>query len=201
MKISVLQLGSYGTNCYLVWDESANNAAAIIDPGDQADVVLDAIRQQNLQVQAILLTHGHFDHVGAVAAIQAATGCKVYLHAADLALPADLSGVPLKPTNTYDEGDTVQIGTITFHVLHTPGHTPGSVCLIANDVLFSGDTLFAGSCGRTDFEGGSWQQMEQSLRRLDKLEGNYTVFPGHMGSSTLDRERRGNLFLAQARMG
>ena len=200
MKIAVMQLGSYGTNCYIVWDENTKNAA-VIDPGDEAPSVLQTLQKEGLHLQMILLTHAHFDHIGAVDAIQATTGCKVYLHKADLALPPEMTGATLHPTDFYDEGDTVTLDSIVFRVLHTPGHTPGSVCLIADDVMFSGDTLFAGSCGRTDFPGSSWMQMESSLRKLHDLPGDYTVLPGHMGSSTLDRERKTNFFMMQALQG
>lgn len=200
MKIAVMQLGSYGTNCYIVWDENTKNAA-VIDPGDEAPSVLQTLQKEGLHLQMILLTHAHFDHMGAVDAIQAATGCKVYLHKADLTLPPEMTGTTPHPTDFYDEGDTVTLDSIVFQVLHTPGHTPGSVCLIADDVMFSGDTLFAGSCGRTDFPGSSWMQMESSLRKLHDLSGDYTVLPGHMGSSTLERERKTNFFMMQALQG
>ena len=200
MKIAVMQLGSYGTNCYIVWDENTKNAA-VIDPGDEAPSVLQTLQKEGLHLQMILLTHAHFDHVGAVDAIQAATGCKIYLHKADLTLPPEMTGTTPHPTDFYDEGDTVTLDSIVFRVLHTPGHTPGSVCLIADDVMFSGDTLFAGSCGRTDFPGSSWMQMESSLRKLHDLSGDYTVLPGHMGSSTLERERKTNFFMMQALQG
>ena len=200
MKIAVMQLGSYGTNCYIVWDENTKNAA-VIDPGDEAPSVLQTLQKEGLHLQMILLTHAHFDHIGAVDAIQAATGCKVYLHKADLTLPPEMTGTTLHPTDFYDEGDTVTLDSIVFRVLHTPGHTPGSVCLIADDVMFSGDTLFAGSCGRTDFPGSSWMQMESSLRKLHDLPGDYTVLPGHMGSSTLEWERKTNFFMMQALQG
>ncbi len=200
MKIAMMQLGSYGTNCYIVWDENTKNAA-VIDPGDEAPSVLQTLQKEGLHLQMILLTHAHFDHIGAVDAIQAATGCKVYLHKADLTLPPEMTGTTPHPTDFYDEGDTVTLDSIVFRVLHTPGHTPGSVCLIADDVMFSGDTLFAGSCGRTDFPGSSWMQMESSLRKLHDLPGDYTVLPGHMGSSTLERERKTNFFMMQALQG
>ena len=200
MKIAVMQLGSYGTNCYIVWDETTKNAA-VIDPGDQPAQVQQALDKEGLHLQMILLTHAHFDHIGAVEALQQASSCKVYVHRAEETLPPEMTGVPLHPTDYYADGDTVCLDSITFRVLHTPGHTPGSVCLIADDVMFSGDTLFAGSCGRTDFPGSSWTQMEASLRRLHDLPGDYTVLPGHMGSSTLDRERKTNFFMMQAVQG
>ena len=200
MKVKVMQVGPIGTNCYILEDEQAH-VAAIIDPGDEAPSVLQTLQKEGLHLQMILLTHAHFDHIGAVDAIQAATGCKVYLHKADLTLPPEMTGTTLHPTDFYDEGDTVTLDSIVFRVLHTPGHTPGSVCLIADDVMFSGDTLFAGSCGRTDFPGSSWMQMESSLRKLHDLPGDYTVLPGHMGSSTLERERKTNFFMMQALQG
>ena len=197
MKIAVMQLGSYGTNCYIVWDEQTKNAA-VIDPGDEAMSVLQTLEKEGLQLQMILLTHAHFDHIGAVDTIHNATGCRVYLHKADLTLPLEMTSTAPHPTDSYDEGDEVKLDSITFRVLHTPGHTPGSVCLIAGDVMFSGDTLFAGSCGRTDFPGSSWRQMEASLRKLHDLPGDYTVLPGHMGSTTLEQERKTNFFMMQA---
>ncbi|MDD3165005.1 MAG: MBL fold metallo-hydrolase [Oscillospiraceae bacterium] len=200
MKISAMALGDYQTNCYFVWDE-ATMECAVIDPGYDAPTILNYLGEQALQCKVILLTHAHFDHIGAVAALQQATGCRVYVHKNELSLPPELMGAPLQPTDYYDEGSTVTLGAITFQVLLTPGHTPGSVCLIAGDVLFSGDTLFAGSCGRTDFAGGSWDAMEASLRRLAQLPGDDTVLPGHGGSTTLARERKTNMFLFQALQG
>lgn len=194
MKIAVMQLGSYGTNCYIVWDEQTKNAA-VIDPGDEAMSVLQTLEKEGLQLQMILLTHAHFDHIGAVDTIHNATGCRVYLHKADLTLPLEMTGTAPHPTDSYDEGDEVKLDSITFRVLHTPGHTPGSVCLIAGDVMFSGDTLFAGSCGRVDFPTGNAAAMMASLRRLANLEGDYTVLPGHEGVTTLSRERRLNPYL------
>ena len=194
MKIAMMQLGSYGTNCYIVWDENTKNAA-VIDPGDEAPSVLQTLQKEGLHLQMILLTHAHFDHIGAVDAIQAATGCKVYLHKADLTLPPEMTGTTPHPTDFYDEGDTVTLDSIVFRVLHTPGHTPGSVCLIADDVMFSGDTLFAGSYGRTDFLGGSSRDMAASLKRLSKLPPETRVLPGHGASSTIEEELRTNSYL------
>ena len=187
MKIKTLILGEYQVNTYLVSDERGN--CAIIDPGYEPQTILKAA--EGLNICAILLTHGHFDHVGAVREIAAKTNCAVYVHEKELQLPPFLTAGALYYTGTYDEGDAVQIGDLTFTVLHTPGHTAGSVCLKCENVLFSGDTLFASSCGRTDL-GGSSAQMRQSLKRLAEISENLTVCCGHGNSTTLDRERAYN---------
>jgi len=151
----------------------------------------------------VFLTHGHYDHVGGVAALRRAfPAVPVYLH------PADTGGISqLLPTaglgnvTLWRDGDVVKLGDLQVEVLHTPGHTPGSVCLRCRDVLFSGDTLFAGSCGRTDFPGGSMDEMMASLARLGGLEGDLRVLPGHEGETTLSRERQYNPYLRQAMEG
>ncbi len=196
MKITCLQLGAYATNCYIVWDE-ATGRAAVIDPGDDCPAIASALARKNLTVGLILLTHGHFDHTGAVDALREQTGAPVYMHRADLSLDRQVMDVT-KPFCFYDEGDTVSLDALQFRVLHTPGHTPGSVCLVCGEALFSGDTLFCGSCGRTDFPGGSWDDMEHSLARLYALPGNYTVLPGHESLTMLADERVTNPFMRQA---
>ena len=195
MEITVFQLGSLGTNCYIVREEKG---CAIIDPGDAGDALANWLDNAGLIPEAVLLTHGHYDHVGGVEALRSRyAGLPVYVHEADTHLTPDLSR-GLQWTHHYNEGDTLTVGGVDFRVLHTPGHTPGSVCLLAGDALFSGDTLFAGSCGRTDFPGGSWTQMLSSLRRLSKLEGNLQVLSGHGESSTLDAERSYNPYMKEA---
>ncbi len=190
MKIYTLPLGQLETNCYLVADTDGN--AAVIDPAAAPEQILQTAREHGLNLQATLLTHGHFDHVGAVKGLVEALRCPVWMHESELTLPEYLTDGKLYYTDGYDEGDTVTVGKLTFTVLHTPGHTPGSVCLRCGDALFSGDTLFAGSYGRTDFSGGSGLEMCKSLHRLAEISENLNVYPGHGEMTTLDRERREN---------
>ena len=191
MKIEKLTLGLYQTNTYLL---SEGNDAIVIDPGYEADAILDALEGNNLK--AILLTHGHFDHVGAVKELVAETGCDVYIHAADLTLPPMITAGQLYHTHTYAEGDHIApVPGVELTVLHTPGHTPGSVCLVTGEHMFSGDTLFEGSCGRIDLPGGSVKQMRTSLARLASLEGNLWIYPGHGGATCLRDEKKYNPYL------
>ena len=199
MNVKMMQVGPIGTNCYILED---GNKIAVIDPGDEAQRILSALRELGAEVEYILLTHGHYDHTTAVPELhEALPGAKIYIHQAD----ANGAGNQLFPLAGqvegllfYDEGDTLPLGGLTLRVLHTPGHSPGSVTLQAGDVLFTGDTLFAGSMGRTDFAGGNEEQIMASLRRLAGLEGDFHVCPGHMGTSTLERERKNNPYLRMA---
>lgn len=197
MKITTFQLGALGTNCYIVTDEQTR-ACAIVDPGDSGAALADWLDREGLKPRYVLLTHGHYDHVGGVAALRDRyAGIPVYVHEADTHLTPQLS-MGLQWTHHYGEGDTLTMDGITFQVLHTPGHTPGSVCLQAEDALLTGDTLFAGSCGRTDFPGGSWSRMMDSLTRLANLNGDFRVLPGHMEDSTLEQERKRNPYMKEA---
>lgn len=201
MKLDSLAVGLIGTNCYLLSDDTSGNAAAIVDPGGSADQILAKIKQDNLDVKMILLTHGHFDHVLGVQDILAAyPGLPVYITETDYPEARDggqfgYSMGEVDSVRFYDEGDTVELGNLKIDVLRTPGHTPGSVTLRVEDVLFTGDTLFCGSCGRTDFPGGSFADMQRSLKRLADLPGDYRVYPGHESSTTLDYERKYNPFM------
>lgn len=201
MQVKVLQVGPIGTNCYILEDEAAK-LAAVIDPGDEAEKILSVLKEDGVETRYILLTHGHYDHTtGAPDLHRAMPEAQVYIHKAD----AQGAGSRLFPLageiadlHFYDEGDTLPLGGLTIHVLHTPGHSKGGVTLQVGDVLFCGDTLFAGSCGRTDLNGGSYEEIMQSLKRLGQLPGDWHVCPGHDVTSTLERERKTNPFLREA---
>ena len=194
LKIHTLPLGAYQTNCYIIHADTSKTCC-VIDPGYDPEEILDYLSRQGLALQAILLTHGHFDHVGAVKDLAAETGCPVYIHEEDLSLPPMITAGKLYYTHTYAEGDTLTLAGLSIRVLHTPGHTPGCVCLQTENALFSGDTLFAGSCGRTDLPGGDWATIARSLKRLTQLETDLLVFPGHGGSSSLAQEKRYNPYM------
>lgn len=201
MDIQILQVGPIGTNCYLLCDET-EKLCAVVDPGGDAARVAAAVVDTGCAPCAILLTHGHYDHTGGVAELRAKwPDVPVYLnHRDQYEGDAYLQQLfpPVPGAKDYDEGDTVQVGTLTLTVLATPGHSEGSVTLRCRDVLLCGDTLFAGSCGRTDFPGGSVKKIMASLKRLGSLEGDLQVYPGHMETSTLDQERSWNPYLHQA---
>ena len=195
MLIKTIPVGHLETNCYIVTDEESLSCA-VIDPGDESNTILDYLESNKLEAQAILITHGHHDHVLAAAAVREATGAPIYINKADKELFLQSCGDT--PCIFYKEGDTVSVGGLTFHVLETPGHTPGCVTLRCEDALFVGDTLFRDSCGRTDLPGGSMDMLTLSLRRLAALPGDYEVYPGHLEATTLDRERRFNYYVQYA---
>lgn len=192
MEILAIPVGSYQTNCYIVWQAGMEDCV-LIDPGDESKKILEEVERQGKQVAAILLTHGHFDHVGAVRKIAEKADCPVYLHPEEKKLPFFMTAGPLYSTDGYE--DTVSVAGLDFQILHTPGHTPGSVCLLCDGVMFSGDTLFAGSCGRTDFPGSNPGDMAVSLKKLKELPGDYRVYPGHAEDTTLSYERENNPYM------
>lgn len=197
MKIETMILGPIETNCYLVWDENTMHAA-VIDPAAAGARIAEKLQSLGLRLSCIFLTHAHFDHVGGVKTLHTLTGAPIYISEADAADPAGMSHGLLQYTDTYQEGDEITVGSLRFRVLETPGHTPGSVCLLCGDTLFSGDTLFCGGCGRTDFPGGSVQQMFASLKKLSQLPAHLAVLPGHGESTVLADELKYNLYMAEA---
>ena len=197
LTIHTLTLGAYRVNCYIV-SPAGSDRCVVIDPGYEPERILAFLQKNSLQLDAILLTHGHFDHVGGAKALAEKIGCPVFLRSEEKTLPEQITAGPLDATEEYPAEFTM--AGIDFLVLHTPGHTPGSVCLLAEDTMFSGDTLFAGSCGRVDFPGGSGYEMFRSLTRLKELPGNYRVLPGHGEETTLDDERRFNPYMQSSRL-
>ena len=201
MQVKMMQVGPIGTNCYFLIDPDSRTMA-IIDPGDEPELIQQAAEETGAEVKYILLTHGHYDHTTAVPSLHRVyPEAGVYIHRADAQGTGSrvfpLAG-EVRDLLFYDEGDTLPLGSLTIEVLHTPGHSKGSVTLKAGDALFCGDTLFAGSMGRTDLPGGSEEEIMASLRRLGGLEGNYHVLPGHMQTSTLAQERKTNPYLLMA---
>ncbi len=202
MLIKTIPVGQFETNCYIVSDEDSLECA-VIDPGDDSNYILDYLEDNRLKCRAILLTHSHFDHVGAVGAVAGETGATVYMNEKDDARSGSGSSYAFslpKGGVYYKEGDVVQVGKLRFEVFETPGHTPGGVTLRCENALFTGDTLFKGSCGRTDLPGGDMERELESLKKICSLPGDYEVYPGHMDSSTLQRERLFNYY-CRAAMG
>lgn len=203
MYFDTVEVAPLMTNCYLVGDET-EKVCAVVDPGGSPDLVLAMIERSGLTPTAIFLTHGHYDHVRGIPGIlQKYPDLPVYCHEKEICAAEDVTAqfyLPHTGANqrTYCEGDVVNIGTLAFRVLHTPGHSGGSVVLLVEDLMLSGDTLFAGSMGRCDLPGGDETVMWSSLRRLAALEDNYKVLPGHGGPSTLERERSTNPYMRQA---
>lgn len=206
MRIISLCLGVLGANCYLACDESGNTA--VIDPGSEPERIIAELKKENLTPKAILLTHGHFDHIMAAEALRAEFDIPVYIHSEDSKMLSDEKEnlltnfplgelfVPVKSFTAIADGDKISAGNLSLLVMNTPGHSRGSCSFICGDVIFTGDTLFQGSIGRTDFKGGSYSMMESSLLRLKNLDGDYRIFPGHGPATTLDKERIQNIYLA-----
>lgn len=199
MNYRLLQPGPMAACCYLVWDEQTGSAV-LIDPGAGADALRRTLDTAGLRLRHIFLTHLHYDHIGAVDALRDGD-VRVWLCRRELendtCISHGLMDLSL-PLCFYDEGDEIAVDSLRFAVLATPGHTPGSVCLRCGGLLFTGDTLIAGSCGRVDFPGGSAADMLVSLRRLAALDGSLTVLSGHAAPTTLAHERQTNPFMLGA---
>lgn len=196
MLIKCLTVGQIETNCYIVTDEDTLQCA-VIDPGDETNTIMNYLEEHRLTAKYIFLTHGHFDHTMAAASVQQETGATLCMNEKDVG-DGDFRFTPPAGAVFYAEGDAFHVGSLEFRVMETPGHTPGGVCLICGEAIFTGDTLFRDSCGRTDLPGGDMPALLWSLRRLYQLPGDYEVYPGHMDTSTLDRERRFNPYMRHA---
>ena len=205
MELYTLQVGSIEENCYILGDDEKN--AAVEDPGDQADEIAGLAEQHGLTVRLILLTHGHFDHIGAVKELAARWGVPVYAGASEQQLLGsarlnragfhfgDDSRFEITADRWLQDGETFSLDELDFEVIATPGHTAGGVCYRCGDLLFTGDTLFAGDIGRCDLYGGDYDAMLRSLDKLKALPGNPRVLPGHGPKSWLEDERTGNPYM------
>lgn len=207
MKIKALVVGPIMENCYVLYDEETLNGI-IVDPGDDANKILDVVSKLKLTIKYIVNTHGHADHIGANKELGEALGAKLAIHADDVAMLTDPSlnlsecgymGRPIisQPADIIlHEGDIIEFGNCKLTVIHTPGHTPGGICLVGEGVVMSGDSLFAGSIGRTDFPTGSMTDLIHSLKtKILTLDKNLKVYPGHGGATTIDYECQANPYL------
>ena len=204
MIIEKVVVGPFATNCYIVGDESTREGI-IIDPGDEAKKILKRVNELGLDIKLILLTHGHIDHAGALKEVKEATNAEVAVHTDDanfdryqsagLVLGLSYPNPPA-PDRLLKDGDILDIAGMHFKVLHTPGHSVGGICLLRDGVVFSGDTLFNCSIGRSDLPGGNHSQLLESIRsKLLVLDEDTTVYPGHGEDTTIAAERKGNPFL------
>lgn len=204
MIVETVPVGSLQANCYIVGCPETNKGF-IVDPGGDADQIIEAVERLGLEITYIFNTHEHVDHIAANRAVKEATGATLVAHevaAEQIAHPhpfwaSMVGGVDsAEPDETMVDGDTFEVGTLTVEVLHTPGHSPGGVCLGVDGVVFTGDTLFARSVGRTDFPGGDMDALETSLKRLvEHFDPETRVYPGHRGPSTIGDEVEKNPYL------
>jgi hydroxyacylglutathione hydrolase len=203
--IKTLQVGMIGTNCYIVACSNTKEAA-VIDPGDEAQRIMKTVKENGLSVSVIINTHGHWDHVGGNNELFQLTGVPVLIHEKDASFLAEeklnLGTFIGKKSSSHmadqllKEGDQVKVGNLSFSILHTPGHTPGGISIVGKNVVFVGDTLFAGSIGRTDLPGGGFDILIRSIKdKLFSLDDSYIVYPGHGPSTTIGWERKNNPFL------
>lgn len=205
MLIKCIPLGGMGANCYVVACDDTKEAL-VIDPGGEPRPVLSFVEKEGLKVKYIVNTHGHIDHIMGNDLLKQATGARVLIHELDAEMlqnpRLNLSGFMggsiklAQADQLLTEGDTVEVGKVSLEVIHTPGHTRGGICLKGDGVVFTGDTLFAGSIGRSDFPGGSAETLINSIKtKLLPLPDDTAVYPGHMQESTMGEEKKYNPFL------
>ncbi len=203
MILQKFVVGPLENNCLIIADEESKEAL-VVDPADEPDRILDFIGENHLKVKYIVCTHAHFDHVGALVDIKEGTGAIIVLHKDELfpyrnvnkqAAMWGFSADPLpEPDMLVSEGDFLEVGGLRFEIFHTPGHSSGGICLYGEGILVSGDTLFAGSVGRTDLPGGNMELLKKSFQRLISLPGEVRVLPGHGPETTIKKEKIDNFF-------
>jgi hydroxyacylglutathione hydrolase len=205
--IKTLAVGPIQANCYILGCEETSEAA-VIDPGDEPDRILLALAESSLTAKLIINTHGHFDHVSANKRVKEVTGAPIFIHSLDAPMLDQLSSSAAawglasdnspRPDRELNDGDEVTFGNVILKVIHTPGHTPGGISLYNADYVFVGDTLFAGSIGRTDFPGGSFEALKESIRKKLFVIGDHVkVYAGHGPATTIGEERRSNPFVGE----
>ena len=205
LQVEMLIVGPLASNCYIIWDDK-NRTAAIIDPGEDAKDIIKKVDELDIEINYILATHGHFDHVGAVAQLKREIDVEFLAHKGDFFFIVDgenaarrwgfIIDQPPKPDRFIEDGDIIKIGEHELKVLHTPGHSPGGVSFLHNKMVFCGDTLFQGSIGRTDFRMGSFEELKQSIKsRLYTLPDSTIVYTGHGPSTTIGTEKMFNPFV------
>ena len=205
MIIKGLTVGPIMANCFILGCDETKEAA-VIDPGDEADRILMTVAESGLTVKYIINTHGHFDHVSANKRLKDVTGADILIHPLDAPMLSQLAAAASAwgfssensppPDRTLEDGDLVSVGNLELTVLHTPGHTPGGISLYVDGAVFVGDTLFAGSIGRTDFPGGDFDTLRSSIQqKLYTLNDDVVVYPGHMDTTNIGREKRTNPFV------
>ena len=205
MVLEILTVGELVTNCYILGDEKTQEAV-VIDPGGDFEIIEAHLKKLKLEVKYIILTHGHVDHIGALSQLKKATKAEILIHSKDSAMLYDpnqnlsiFSGDKITATKAdrlLEEGDIIQCSGIKLEVLHTPGHTPGGISLLTDKMIFTGDALFCGSIGRTDFPDSSYQELISSIKdKLLSKDDDFIIYPGHGPSSTIGEERKNNPFL------
>lgn len=204
LTVTLLTFPGFTANCYFVFDDKTNEGF-LVDPGAYTKRHEEYIKSHCKCLKYILLTHGHFDHISGVKQFRDAFDAKVVIHEKDeaclrdsiksLGISQGLSSPGIKADITVTDGDELNFNDAKIKVIHTPGHTKGGVCYMIDDMLFTGDTLFKGTVGRTDFPGGSMKEIVASVNRVGSLSGDYKVYPGHEGETTLNFERNNNPYM------
>jgi len=208
MKVKKVVVGIFEVNCYILWDEK-DKEAIVVDPGEEGERIIEVIRKDSLKIRSIVNTHTHIDHIGANDFLREKTEAPLLTHSADVFLlhnaELNLSTLTGKdrsfglPDRVLEEGNEIRVGGFSLRILHTAGHTPGSICLYGDNKLFSGDTLFAGGIGRTDLAGGNLRELQKSIKdKILTLPDEVVVYPGHGPSTTVGKERKCNLFISQS---